>query len=89
MKNFSYLFRLIILVSACTSLQLLAGTPEKELKIFRKLSQKLQSVRTITYHYTREFTYPAEDYHSKSEGRMYIDFSKEYDLAGFRYQYKD
>lgn len=89
MKNFSYLFRLSILVSACTSLQLLAGTPEKELKIFRKLSQKLQSVRTITYHYTREFTYPAEDYHSKSEGRMYIDFSKEYDLAGFRYQYKD
>ncbi|GEN75357.1 TlpA disulfide reductase family protein [Chryseobacterium hagamense] len=89
MKNFSFFFRFIILVSACTCLWLNAGTPEKELKIFRKLSQKLQSVKTITYRYTQEFTYPAEDYHSKSEGSIYIDFNKEYDLAGFRYQYKD
>ncbi len=89
MKNFSYLFRLIILVSACISLQLSAGTPENGLDIFRKFSQKLQSLKTVNYHYTREFTYPAEDYHSKSEGEMYIDFSKENDLVGFRYQYKD
>lgn len=89
MKNMSYVFRLIILISAGLSLQLSAGTRENELKVFGELSQKLQSVKTITYHYTQEFTYPAEDYHSKSEGSMYIDFNKEYDLAGFRYQYKD
>ncbi len=81
MKNFSYLFRFIILVSACISLQLSAGTTENGLDIFRKFSQKLQSLKTVTYHYTREFTYPAEDYHSKSEGEMYIDFSKENDLV--------
>jgi peroxiredoxin len=89
MKNFSFFIKLIILVPVFTGLSLNAGTPEKELKIFRKFSQKLHSIKTITYRYTREFSYPAEDYHSKSEGSMYIDFSKEYDLAGFRYQYKD
>ncbi|WP_295201685.1 TlpA disulfide reductase family protein [uncultured Chryseobacterium sp.] len=89
MKNLSYPFRLILLLSVVISTGLSAGTPDNELNIFRKLSGKLQSVKTIAYHYTREFTYPAEDYHSKSEGEMYIDFSKENDLAGFRYQYRD
>ncbi|MFY7815497.1 MAG: TlpA family protein disulfide reductase [Chryseobacterium taeanense] len=89
MKNFSYLFRLIVLVSVFIGSELSAETPENTLKIFRKLSEKLQSVKTISYHYTREFTYPAEDYHSKSEGEMYVDFSKENELVGFRYQYKD
>ncbi|WP_346985815.1 TlpA disulfide reductase family protein [Chryseobacterium sp. POE27] len=90
MKNFSYLFRLIIIPAfAFIGPGLSAGTPESTLKVFRKFSEKLQSVKTISYHYTREFIYPAEDYHSKSEGEMYIDFSKENDLTGFRYQYKD
>lgn len=89
MKNFSYLFRLIILISAFAGLHLSAGTPEKELRVFRKFSDKLHFVKTISYHYTREFTYPAEGYHSKSEGNMYIGFSKENDSAGFRYQHKD
>ncbi|MDQ1096786.1 MULTISPECIES: TlpA family protein disulfide reductase [Chryseobacterium] len=89
MKNFCYPFRLMLLLSVTVSTGLSAGTPENDLKIFRKLSEKLQSVKTISYHYTREFTYPAEDYHSKSEGEMYVDFSKENDLAGFRYQYRD
>lgn len=89
MKNFSYLFRIIVLAFAFIGPWLSAGTPENTLKVFRKFSEKLQSAKTISYHYTREFTYPAEDYHSKSEGEMYIDFSKENDLVGFRYQYKD
>lgn len=89
MKNFSYLFRLIVFTSVFIGSKLSAGTQGDTLKIFRKLSEKLQSVKKISYHYTREFTYPAEDYHSKSEGEMYIDFSKENDLTGFRYQYKD
>lgn len=89
MKNFFYPFKLTLLLSVVINTGLSAGTPENKLNIFRKLSGKLQSVKTIAYHYTREFTYPAEDYHSKSEGEMYVDFSKENDLAGFRYQYRD
>lgn len=89
MKHFGYLFRFMVLTIVCVSPGLSAGTPENTLKVFRKFSEKLESLKTISYHYTREFIYPAEDYHSTSQGEMYIDFGKENDLTGFRYQYKD
>lgn len=61
---------------------------ESDLTIFRKCSEKLNSLQTVQYHYTREFIYPSEDYHSKSEGEMYVDFQNENNGVGFRYQYK-
>jgi len=58
-----------------------------DLLIFRNVSETIKNLKRISYHYSREFTYPSENYHSKSEGEMYIDFSNENDLVGFRYQY--
>lgn len=59
------------------------------LLLFRKVAEKLRAIKTVSYHYNREFSYPSESYNSKSKGEMYIDFSKENDLVGFRYQYRD
>lgn len=60
-----------------------------DLSLFRNVAEKLRAIKTISYHYNREFSYPSESYHSKSSGEMYLDFSKENDLVGFRYQYQD
>lgn len=60
-----------------------------DLVLFRNIAEKIKSIRTISYHYSRELSYPSENYQSKSEGEMYLDFSNENDLVGFRYQYRD
>ena len=57
--------------------------------IFNQVNEKLASLKTVKYHYLREFNYPSEGYVSKTEGEMYIDFAKENDLAGMRFQYED
>lgn len=66
-----------------------AKPPEdaKALKAFNRTSAQLAALKKIKYHYSREFNYPAEDYVSKAEGDMYIEFGKENDVAGFRFQY--
>lgn len=64
------------------------STPD-DLLLFRKVAQKLMDLKTVCYHYSRAFSYPSEKYYSKSEGQMYVDFGKENDLVGFRYQYRD
>jgi len=58
-----------------------------DLLIFRNVSENIKNLKSVSYHYSREFIYPSENYNSKSEGEMYIDFSSENDLVGFRYQY--
>lgn len=89
MTNLHYSFRGIFFLFVFIFIRLSANATENELKIFWKVSEKLHSLKSISYQYKREFIYPAEDYHSKSEGKMYINFGKENDLAGFRFQYKD
>ncbi|MGY4536397.1 peroxiredoxin [Mucilaginibacter sp. UYNi724] len=66
-----------------------AKPPEdaKALKAFNRASAQLAALKKVKYHYSREFNYPAEDYVSKAEGDMYIEFGKENDVAGFRFQY--
>ena len=57
--------------------------------LFKQVSEKLSGLKTISYQYSREFNYPSEGYVSKTEGKMYIDFAKESDLVGMRFQYQD
>ncbi|TCC90151.1 TlpA family protein disulfide reductase [Pedobacter frigiditerrae] len=57
--------------------------------IFQQLSDQLASLKRVKYHYARMFSYPSEDYMAKDEGEMYIEFNKEDDLAGMRFQYDD
>jgi peroxiredoxin len=59
----------------------------KALKAFSFTAKQLQVAKVVKHHYKREFNYPSEDYISKAEGDMYVDFGKENDLVGFRYQY--
>ncbi len=57
--------------------------------LFKQVNEKFASLKTVKYHYTREFNYPSEGYISKTEGEMYVEFAKEHDLAGMRFQYED
>jgi len=57
--------------------------------IFKQVNERLASLKKVQYHYLKEFNYPEENYVAKSEGDMYIEFDKEHDLAGIRFQYRD
>jgi len=59
------------------------------ISLFKQVSEKLASLKSVKYHYTREFNYPSEGYVSKAEGEMYVVFAKENDLAGMRFQHED
>ncbi len=70
-----------------TSAQPPSETGGEALPLFRKVAERLLSLKTISYQYVRELDYPAEAIHSTMTGRMYMDFAKENDLSGFRYQF--
>lgn len=78
------------ILSAFAFLFLTSGTmiPNPDpLLLFKKVSHRLSSLKSVKYTYKREFNYPSENYLSKSQGDMYVEFSPNYDLAGYRYQY--
>jgi peroxiredoxin len=81
----------IIFALLICSLPAIAQTPNitDPILIFNQVNEKLASLKTVKYQYSREFNYPSEGYVSKAEGEMYIDFAKENDLAGMRFQYED
>jgi len=58
-----------------------------DLALFISVAEKIKSLKKISYHYSREFSYPSDNYYSKSEGEMFVDFSIQSDLVGFRFQY--
>ncbi|PST83675.1 hypothetical protein C7T94_14175 [Pedobacter yulinensis] len=64
-----------------------AGARQNSHRIFHQVAQKLFTLKHISYRYAREFNYPSESYLSKSGGNMFVDFDKENDLVGFRFQY--
>ncbi|WP_257957555.1 hypothetical protein [Parapedobacter tibetensis] len=70
-----------------TAAQPPSETGGEALPLFRKAAEKLLSLKTISYQYVRELDYAAEAIHSTMTGSMYVDFAKENDLAGFRYQF--
>jgi peroxiredoxin len=84
-------YRFTFLTSiACIALPLISyckPISSEDLVLFKKVAEKLMALQSIRYHYSREFSYPAENYHAKSEGEMFVDFGKENDLVGLRYQY--
>ncbi len=57
--------------------------------IFKRVSDRLASLKTVSYRALRELNYPAESYLAKDSGKMYVDFAKANDIAGFRYQFRD
>ncbi|MBB2147970.1 TlpA family protein disulfide reductase [Pedobacter gandavensis] len=88
MKNLSSYLRhgLFILIP----LLLISGKPasnKDDLKIFKQVSERLNTLTKVKYHYSREFSYPSDNYRNKSEGDLFVEFGKENDLVGFRYQF--
>lgn len=61
--------------------------PNNDLAIFNKVAKTLNGLKAVQYTYRREFSYPSEGYLMKSEGQMYLDFTTDVQLVGFRYQY--
>ncbi|MBK1439623.1 TlpA family protein disulfide reductase [Parapedobacter sp. ISTM3] len=77
---------LSIIISS-TSAQPPSETAGETIPLFRKVAEKLLSLKTISYQYVRELDYPAEAIHSTMTGSMYMDFAEENDRTGFRYQF--
>lgn len=83
-----FIVSLITLLSIAPSQNALFYKLKRNL-IFTKVAERLKSLKSVSYHYKREFNYPSEGYIEKGEGNMYLEFNKEFDLAGFRYQFQD
>ncbi|WP_158796649.1 TlpA disulfide reductase family protein [Pedobacter sp. L105] len=89
LKKFSFLFLFVLIfMNFCMpGYGETKGNPDY-IRLFEKVARELKSLTTISYQYTQEFSYPSENYHLKSGGVMYVDFGRENDLVGFKYQYK-
>lgn len=85
-RNYCSLFSILSFLALSSFKQVTLPNP---IIIFKQLNEKLGNLRTVKYHYSREFNYPSEGYISKDEGEMYIEFTKESELAGMRFQFEN
>ncbi len=56
--------------------------------LFKKVSDRLSGLKSVSYRAFRELRYPDENYHHRDSGKMYIDFDKTHEV-GFTYQQTD
>lgn len=54
--------------------------------ILQKMSDKLNSLKNISYDYQLELNYSSENYHDKLEGHVFLDFQKSDTIIGLKYQ---
>lgn len=57
--------------------------------ILAKASQKLNSLKTVTYSHSRELNYSSENYHNLSKWTVFIDFQSTDTVIGIKYQIDD
>ena len=65
------------------------SSDSKEIKadgILQKMSDKLNSLKNISYDYQLELNYSSENYHNKLAGHVYFDFQRVDSIIGFKYQ---
>ena len=56
-------------------------------QVLSKVSDKLNSLKTLQYHYRRELNYPSEAYYHEVTGEIYLDFTSTDKIVGFKYQF--
>lgn len=54
--------------------------------VLQKLSEKLNSYKTLSYKYHRSINYVSENYQSETNGTTFLDFNTSNSILGFRYQ---
>jgi thiol-disulfide isomerase/thioredoxin len=59
---------------------------EKAVEVLENLLAKLASYETMSYNYYRSLNYFSENYHSETEGKIFLDFRSKDTALGFRYQ---
>ncbi|HKZ67934.1 MAG TPA: TlpA disulfide reductase family protein [Chitinophagaceae bacterium] len=55
-------------------------------EVLQKLSDKINSCRTISYNYYRSINYFSENYHNETTGTTFLDFQSTETILGFKYQ---
>ncbi len=54
--------------------------------VLQKMSDKLNSLKNISYDYQLELNYSSENYHNKLAAYVYLDFKEADKIIGFKYQ---
>jgi thiol-disulfide isomerase/thioredoxin len=54
--------------------------------VLEKLQAKLQSIKRISYDFTRGIHYFSENYHASDSEKVYLDFTNPDSILGFKYQ---
>ena len=88
MKIIIVLFISCVLCGICNSQNITSSTASPNV-ILAKLSKKLNSLKNIIYHNTRELNYSSENYHNKTGWVGYLDFESTDTIIGFKYQIED
>lgn len=57
--------------------------------VLKRMADKLDSINTLRYNYSRQISYPSENYKASTSGNIFLDFSSKDTLLGFRYQIND
>ncbi len=71
----------------CLSVENLCAQNNKDAGILlEKVQAKLQSIKRISYTYTRDFHYFSENYHAADAENVYLDFINPDTVLGFKYQ---
>ena len=63
-------------------------TNNKADSVLQKVSEKLNSLQSISYDLKRELNYPSENYHRQSKWHEYFEFQRK-DTLNFKYQIED
>src|SRR5687768_156412 len=58
-------------------------------QVLRKVSDKLNGLKTLQYSYRRELNYPSEAYYHEVTGETYLDFTSTDEILGFNYQFNN
>lgn len=80
--KYNTLFSLVLL-SICTQAQ--SGKESKAVQLLQKTLSKLNSMQSVSYHYTREMRYHEDNYHHLDSAAVYIQYEPR-NIGGLRFQ---
>lgn len=78
----------ILLLACFTNYAATASRLPSNEELLKKISENLQSLKSITYEHSRELNYPSSSFSNELSGTVYLDFTSSDKVLGARYYFK-
>ena len=76
-----------ILVSSLVSAQVKSSEKEA-ISVLQRVSDKLQHINTVSYHFYRDVNYKSESIHNEISGTTFLQFDSVKDTTSFKFQHE-